>query len=108
VRLFDFKEKSIMEKTVEFKIRVPQEADRWEDTPIYRTKTLTGTAEEIEQDVQEIAEGIAFSQSSDVRWNYEGDTQGHYVDAIYPDLPVITDVHLLLYPGPDRAESTAV
>ena len=73
-----------MEKTVEFKARVPQ-ADRWEDTPIYRTKTLTGTAEEIEQQAHEIAEGIAFSQSSDVRWNYEGDTQGHYVDEIFPE-----------------------
>lgn len=97
-----------MEKTVEFKIRAPQ-ADRWEDTPVYLKKTLSGTKDEIEQDVQEIAEGIAFSQSSDVRWNYEGDTQGHYVDAIYPDLPyVITDVRLLLHPGSDKAESTAI
>jgi hypothetical protein len=63
---------------------VPQ-ADRWEDTPVYRSKTLTGTKEEIAYEAQEIAEGIAFSQSSDVRWNYEGDTQGHYVDEIYPE-----------------------
>lgn len=73
-----------MEKTVEFKIRVPQ-ADRWEDTPVYRSKTLTGTKEEIEKQAEEIAEGIAFSQSSDVRWNYEGSTQGHYVDEIFPE-----------------------
>ena len=72
-----------MEKTVEFKIRVPQAA-RWEDTPVYRSKTLSGTADEIEKKAQEIAEGIAFSQSSDVRWNYAGDTQGHYVDEIFP------------------------
>jgi succinate dehydrogenase flavin-adding protein (antitoxin of CptAB toxin-antitoxin module) len=81
--LLYFKEKSIMEKTVEFKIRVPQ-ADRWEDTPVYRSKTLSGTADEIGKQAQEIAEGIAFSQSSDVRWNYAGDTQGHYVDEIFP------------------------
>ena len=72
-----------MKKTVEFKIRVPQ-ADRWEDTPVYRAKTLSGTADEIEKEAQEMAEGIAFSQSCDVRWNYEGDTQGHYVDEIFP------------------------
>ena len=96
-----------MEKTVEFKIRIPQ-ADRWEDTPVYRSKTLTGTKEEIAQEAQEIAEGIGFSQSSDVRWNYEGDTQGHYVDEIFPDLPyVIRDVRLLLLPYPDQAEATA-
>ena len=97
-----------MEKTVEFKIRVPQ-ADRWEDTPVYLKKTLSGTKDEIAQEAQEIAEGIAFSQSSDVRWNYEGDTLGHYVDEIYPDLPyVISDVRLLLSPGPNKAESTAI
>jgi len=73
-----------MEKTVEFKIRVPQ-ADRWEDTPVYRSKTLSGTKEEIAQQAQEIAEGIAFSQSCDVRWNYEGSTQGHYVDEVFPE-----------------------
>ena len=73
-----------MEKTVEFKIRVPQ-ADRWEDTPVYRAKTLMGTKEEIAQEAQEIAEGIAFSQSSDVRWNYAGNSQGHYVDEIFPE-----------------------
>ena len=87
VRLFDFKEKSIMEKTVEFKIRVPQ-ADRWEDSPVYRSKTLNGSKEEIAQEAQEIAEGIAFSQSCDVRWNYEGSTQGHYVDEVFPEKPM--------------------
>ena len=97
-----------MEKTVEFKIRVPQ-VDRWKDTPVYRSKTLSGTADEIGKQAQEIAEGIAFSQSSDVRWNYAGDTQGHYVDEIFPELPyVISDVRLLLPPGPDKAEATAV
>ncbi|MBT7071350.1 MAG: hypothetical protein HN975_10740 [Anaerolineae bacterium] len=73
-----------MKKTVQFKIRVPQ-ADRWEDTPVYTEKTLSGTATEIENQAQEIAEGIAFSQSSDVRWNYEGDPQGHDVDEIFPE-----------------------
>jgi len=73
-----------MEKAVEFKIRVPQ-ADRWEDTPVYLSKTLSGTKDEIAQEAQEIAEGIAFSQSSDVRWNYKGSTQGHYVDEIFPE-----------------------
>lgn len=73
-----------MEKTVEFKIRVP-EADRWEDIPIYLSKVLSGTADEIALDAQEIAEGIAFSKKSDVRWNYEGSLQGHYVKEIFPD-----------------------
>ena len=35
-----------MKKTVEFKIRVP-EKDRWEDTPLYISKALSGTKEEI-------------------------------------------------------------
>ena len=73
-----------MEKTIEFKIRVP-EVDRWEDTPVYKSKTLSGTAAQIEAEAQDIAEGIAFSQSSDVHWNYAGETQGHYVDEIFPE-----------------------
>lgn len=76
-----------MEKTVEFKVRVPQ-AGRWENMPVYRTKTLSGSKEEIAQEAQEIAEGIAFSQCSDVRWNYEGSTQGHYVDEVFPEKPI--------------------
>jgi hypothetical protein len=73
-----------MEKTVEFKIRVP-EVDRWEDTPVYLSKSLSGSTEEIAEEAKEIAEGIAFSQHSEVRWNYEGDTQGHYVDEGFPE-----------------------
>ncbi len=82
-----------MEKTVEFKIRVPQ-ADRWEDTPVYRSKTLSGSKEEIAQEAQEIAEGIAFSQSIDVRWNYEGSSQGHYVDEVFPEKQMVPTKNL--------------
>jgi hypothetical protein len=97
-----------MEKTVEFKIRIPQ-ADRWEDTPVYRSKTLTGTKEEIAQEAQEIAEGIGFSQSSDVRWNYEGSTQGHYVDEIYPEKQMAsTKDFSSLMPGPKGGPAVAI
>ncbi len=84
-----------MEKTVEFKIRVP-EVDRWEDTPVYLSKSLSGSTEEIAEEAKEIAEGIAFSQHSEVRWNYEGDTQGHYVDEGFPDKEIYEDRILLL------------
>ncbi len=89
-----------MEKTVQFKIPVPQ-TDRWEDTPVYTSKTLTGSSALIAAEAQEIAEGIAFSQSSEVRWNYEGDTQGHYVDEIFPDDELIVrEERILLLPAP--------
>ena len=97
-----------MEKTVEFKVRVPQ-ADRWEDTPVYHSKTLTGTNEEIAHEAQEIAEGIAFSQSSDVRWNYEGDTQGHYVDEIFPEKEMVSTKSLgSLMPGSKGGSAIAI
>jgi hypothetical protein len=87
-----------MEKTVEFKIRVP-EADRWEDTPVFRAIKLSGTKEEIESNAVEIAEGIAFSQYSKVRWNYEGQLQGHYVDEIFPDEQhIIVEENIILLP----------
>ncbi|RLD04236.1 MAG: hypothetical protein DRI32_06030 [Chloroflexi bacterium] len=73
-----------MEKTVEFKIRVP-EVDRWEDTPVFKSIEFSGTKEEIETNAVEIAEGIAFSQHSEVRWNYKGQLQGHCIDEIFPD-----------------------
>jgi hypothetical protein len=84
-----------MEKTVEFKIRVP-EVDRWEDTPVYLSKTLSGTSTEITEEAKEIAEGIAFSQHSEVRWNYGGNTQGHYVDEGFPDKEIYEERILLL------------
>ena len=84
-----------MEKTVEFKIHVP-EVERWEDTPVYLSKTLSGTSAEITKQAKEIAEGIALSQHSKVRWNYEGQTQGHYVDEGFPDKEIYEERILLL------------
>ena len=81
----------------------------WEDTPIYRAKTLSGTKDEIAQEAQEIAEGIAFSQSSDVRWNYEGDTQGHYVDEIFPEKEMASTKSLgSLLPGSTGGSALAI
>ena len=73
-----------MKKTLEYKIRVP-EVESWEETPVYTSVELSGTKEEIENDAVEIAEGIAISQHSKVRWNYAGQLQGHYVEEIFPD-----------------------
>ena len=91
-----------MEKTVEFKTRVP-ETDRWEETPVYISKTLSGTKVEIEEQAREIAEGIAFSKHSEVRWNYAGQSQGHYQDEIFPDEEIIVrEERILLLPAPEE------
>ena len=93
-----------MQKTVEFKIRIPQ-TDRWEETPVHITKTLSGTSVQIEAEAQEVAEGIAFSEKSEVRWNYEGQSLGHYVDEIFPDDEIIVrGEHILLLPAPEEVE----
>ena len=87
-----------MEKTVEFKIRVP-EVDRWEDTPVFKSIELSGAKEEIEINAVEIAEGIAFSQHSEVRWNYKDQLQGYYVDEIFPDGErIVIKEHIILLP----------
>ena len=92
-----------MEKTIEFKIRVP-DVKRWGDTPVYLSKPLSGTAAEIEQDAQEIAEGIAFSQHSEVRWNYRGEDWGRVVDEVFPDEKFVKrEERILLLPDPDLA-----
>ena len=89
-----------MQKAVEFKIRVPK-TDRWEEIPVYTSKALSGTAEEISVEAEEIAEGIAFSKHSEVRWNYEGQSQGHYQDEIFPDDEIIVrEECILLLPLP--------
>ena len=98
-----------MQETVEFKIRVP-ETDCWEDAPVYTSKALSGTTEEIaaeaEEIAEEIAEGIAFSKHSEVRWNYEGQRQGHYVDEIFADEEVIVrEERILLLPAPEDIEA---
>ena len=94
-----------MEKTVEFKTRVP-ETDRWEETPVYISKTLSGTKGEIATQAEEIAEGIAFSKHSEVRWNYAGQSQGHYVDEIFADEEVIVrEERILLLPAPEDIEA---
>ena len=91
-----------MQKTAEFKIRVP-ETDRWEDTPVYTSKALSGSTEEIAKDAKEIAEGIAFSKHSEVRWNYAEQSQGHYQDEIFPDEEIIVrEERILLLPAPEE------
>ena len=93
-----------MQETVEFKIRVPK-TDRWGDTPVYTSKVLSGTTEEIAAEAEEIAEGIAFSQHSEVRWNYEGQSQGHYQEEIFPDEELIVrEERILLLPAPEEVE----
>lgn len=87
-----------MFKTVEFKIRKP-DISRWEDTPVFKSIELSGTKEEIETNAVEIAEGIAFSQKSKVRWNYKGQLQGHYVDEIFPDGEgIVIEERIILLP----------
>ncbi len=96
-----------MEKTVEFKTRVP-ETDRWVETPVYISKALSGTKIEIENQAKEIAEGIAFSQHSKVRWNYKGQSQGHYADEIFPDNEfIVREERILLLPAPEDIEAAA-
>ena len=73
-----------MIKSVQYKIQKP-EILRWEDTPIYTEVELSGTEKEIEINAIEIAEGIAFSQKSDVLWNYKGEEKTYYQPEIYPD-----------------------
>jgi hypothetical protein len=100
---FTFKEIK-MQETVEFKIRVP-EVDRWGDTPVYISKTLSGTTEEIAAEAEEIAEGIAFDKHSEVRWNYKGQSQGHYQDEIFSDEEIIVrEERILLLPAPEEVE----
>jgi len=73
-----------MFKIVEYKIRKP-DITRWEDTPIFKRKKLFGTKEKIKAEANEIAEGMAFLQKSEVRWNYQGLKQGHYIAEIFAD-----------------------
>ena len=87
-----------MFKIVEFKIRKAG-ITRWEDTPVFRKIKLSGSKEEIESEAIEIAEGIAFSQKSAVRWNYQGQSQGHYIAEIFPDEEeVIVEERIALVP----------
>jgi metal-dependent amidase/aminoacylase/carboxypeptidase family protein len=72
---------------------------------VYIRKALSGTAEEIAKDAKEIAEGIAFSKHSEVRWNYAGQSQGHYQDEIFPDEEIIVrEERILLLPAPKEVE----
>ena len=87
-----------MFKRVEFKIRKP-DISRWEDTPVFKSIELSGTKEEIETKAVEIAEGIAFSQKSKVRWHYKGQLQGRYVDEIFPDGEgIVIEERIILLP----------
>ena len=62
-----------MEK-VEFKIK--QEGVKWEDTPVdFATKLSNRGA------INYVAMRLAKKHGTEVRWNFEGISQGHYVNA---------------------------
>lgn len=69
-----------MSEKIEFKVQrdpyIP-----WEELPVL----FTGKAESIDE-----ADGFAYGMSvicgQEVRWNYTGSAQGHYVNAKYEEL----------------------
>ena len=61
-------------ETVEFRIK--QEGVKWEDTPVDFTSTFL-----TRKGIDDFAERISEIHQAEVRWNFEGLSQGHYVDA---------------------------
>lgn len=62
-----------METVIEFKVK--QENTKWEDTRINRTRTIHSINE-----ILEYAERLSKTFGTEIRWNYKGLSQGHYVD----------------------------
>ena len=62
-----------METTIEFKIK--QESTKWEDTPVNRTQTIHNVYEIIKY-----AERLSKVFKTEIRWNYKGLSQGHYIN----------------------------
>ncbi len=60
---------------VEFKIK--QEGVRWEDTPVYLASSFFTLG-----DITYFAKRISEIHQAEVRWNFEGLSQGHYVNEI--------------------------
>ncbi len=63
-----------MKKRVEFKVK--QEGLRWEDTPVYLANTFFDHS-----GIDYFANRISEIHQAEVRWNFEGSFQGHYVNA---------------------------
>ena len=61
-------------ETVEFRIK--QEGVKWEDTPVYLASSFFTLG-----DITYFAKRISEIHQAEVRWNFEGLSQGHYVDA---------------------------
>ena len=62
-----------METKIEFKVKTGNLT--WEETPVNRTKTFTELHE-----IVAYAKRLANLFQNEIRWNYQGLTQGHYVD----------------------------
>ena len=62
-----------METTIEFKVK--QEGVKWEDTPINRIQTIHNPDE-----INKYAERLSKVFETEIRWNYKGISQGHYID----------------------------
>ena len=61
-------------ETVEFRIK--QEGVRWEDTPVYLALSFFTLG-----DITYFAKRLSKHFNTEVRWNFEGVSQGHYVNA---------------------------
>ena len=61
-----------MRKLAEFKVRIPN--TKWENTPVVARLACDGT-----EGANERARRIAAAVEREVRWNWEGTVQGHYI-----------------------------
>jgi len=62
-----------METTIEFKVK--QEGTKWEDIPVNRVMSIHNFYE-----ITKYAERLSKVFQTEIRWNYRGISQGHYVN----------------------------
>ena len=62
-----------MYTTIEFKVK--QENAKWEDTSVNRTAIIHNVDE-----INEYAARLSKVFKTEIRWNYKGFSQGHYIN----------------------------
>lgn len=61
-------------ETVEYKIK--EEGKRWEDTPVFMTDCMSPKDP---WSINKYADFLARCHNAEVRWNFRGSSQGHYI-----------------------------
>ncbi|WP_410988581.1 hypothetical protein [Bacillus cereus] len=67
----------------QIEVRLYTDGLEWKDTPVQLMDIYSETHEQVKENAYTVAKGISELEQNEVRYNFVGSEQGHYVGSMY-------------------------